>query len=146
MILSTIALISKQVGVNGLLLLSICSIESNLNPKAIHYFDGGDSHSIGLCQVKVGTAHFFDKRITEKDLLDPKINARIAAKYLKKQLDRYDGDVYKALAAYNAGTYKPGKGSAYVSKVMKVYFAKQAERTNLMRFKSANLVVGYHHE
>ena len=37
---------------------------------------------------------------------DPLANLEGGARYLRQQLDRFDGDVEKALAAYNAG---PGR-------------------------------------
>jgi len=38
-----------------------------------------------------------------KDLSDPEINIRYGTYLLRELLDRYDGDVVAALAAYNAG-------------------------------------------
>jgi soluble lytic murein transglycosylase len=38
-----------------------------------------------------------------KDLGDPEINIRYGTYLLRELLDRYDGDVVAALAAYNAG-------------------------------------------
>jgi soluble lytic murein transglycosylase len=37
------------------------------------------------------------------DLFDPEYNVRIGTTYLRLMLDRFDGDVYLALAAYNWG-------------------------------------------
>jgi soluble lytic murein transglycosylase-like protein len=43
-------------------------------------------------------------------LFEPEHNLEAGVKYLKSLLDRYDGDVASALAAYNAG---PGAVSKY---------------------------------
>lgn len=79
--------------------------------------------SVGICQVKLATAQGIDKSIKAPDLLDPEINARIAAQYLKKQIDRYHGYTWCGVNAYNAGTtWTCNKGkinTRYVSRVRK---------------------------
>jgi len=58
----------------------------------------------GLAQLMPGTA-----REMGVDPDDPFANLEGGARYLRQQLDRFDGDVEKALAAYNAG---PGRVTA----------------------------------
>lgn len=57
--------------------------------------------AIGLGQLMPGTA-----RQLGVDPHDPAANLMGAARYLREQLDRFDNDVERALAAYNAG---PGR-------------------------------------
>ena len=55
----------------------------------------------GLAQLMPGTA-----RELGVNAADPFANLEGGARYLRQQMDRFDGDVEKALAAYNAG---PGR-------------------------------------
>lgn len=103
------------------LLSALCYVESTHNVSAIHHDDGG-GNSVGVCQVKLETAKMLGFKGTERQLMDPKVNVEYAAKYLKKQLNRYGQNSPKAVAAYNAGTYHPGKkdfakNQHYVNKV-----------------------------
>lgn len=91
--------------VPGHLLLAICTHETGLK-NIVHHNDGGSS-SYGICQIKAETARSLNFSGKDSDLMDPNVNAGYAAKYLLKQLDRYDGDWCMATAAYNAGRYNP---------------------------------------
>jgi soluble lytic murein transglycosylase len=62
----------------------------------------------GLMQILPETAHFIARKsggteFEQGDLANPQINISYGSWYLRYLLDRYDGNVVAAVAAYNAG-------------------------------------------
>ena len=121
---------SQKADVPAELLRAICKIESNLNPHAFAFEDGGaDNHSFGMCQVsRINAEKFLGKDANcEKDFRNlprsyaackyfgPKLNALAAAKYLRMQLDRYDGHAFKAAAAFNSGSLRVCSAKGWVT-------------------------------
>lgn len=96
---------AKASGVMPALLLALCGTETNFH-NVVHSNDGG-SASLGVCQVKLTTARMFSPAVTERDLMNPYINATIAGRYLAYQIKRYRGDPMRAIVAYNRGTCPP---------------------------------------
>lgn len=111
------------------LLDSVCYIESHYNTMAIHHDDGGED-SLGLCQVKYSTAKWLGFKGTEKQLMNPILNAKYAAKYLAYQLKRYDYNTEKAIISYNRGNAKGLTRTKYSLKVLKVYWRINYESSN----------------
>ena len=105
-IASIIVSAAKSVGVSGQLLLALCMHESGGFKYNFSAMDGG-SPSFGSCQIKYATAVQLGFHGHSKELMNPKINALYAAKYLKYQQDRYGDDWLLLAAAYNSGTYNP---------------------------------------
>jgi hypothetical protein len=64
----------------------------------------------GLMQLLHSTAREIAKgsklKVKARDLYDPEINIRLGLNHLKTLLDKYDGRLYLALAAYNAGAHR----------------------------------------
>jgi soluble lytic murein transglycosylase len=62
----------------------------------------------GLSQIMPATGRWVARRLGHRGfktahLLDPETNIRFGTEYLSVQLDEFDGDVVRALAAYNGG-------------------------------------------
>ena len=76
------------------LIRAIIMVESQFNPSA-----KSKRGARGLMQLMPVTAGGLDV----VDLLNPHENVHAGARYIKTLLDRFDGDVKLALAAYNAG-------------------------------------------
>jgi soluble lytic murein transglycosylase len=66
----------------------------------------------GLMQLMPATAKIYGK-INRQQLKDPEQNVRVGVRFFERLLDRYDGNVHFALAAYNAG---PGKVDDWVKR------------------------------
>lgn len=80
--------------VQAKLLRAVIQQESSFYPCAVSVHDAK-----GLMQLKPVTLDQF--KVT--DPFDPKQNVEAGAKYLKQLLDRYKGDIAKALSAYRIG-------------------------------------------
>ena len=101
---------AKLANVAPALLLSVCTVESNLQSR-INVLDHGGA-SYGICQVKLTTAKGEDPQASPVRLLtDPAYNSFMAGKYLARQLRRYHGNQIKAVMAYNAGSWKGRRAS-----------------------------------
>ena len=80
--------------VDPALVKAVISTESGWNPQAV-----SRKGAVGLMQLIPETA----QRFGVGNPYDPAQNVEAGTTYLKTLLDRYDGDLNKSLAAYNAG-------------------------------------------
>jgi hypothetical protein len=80
---------------DGLLLAALVQAESSFLPDAV-----SPVGAVGLTQVMPATAQWLGQR---GDLTDPDSNLEVGALYLSQLLDRFNGNLELALAAYNAG-------------------------------------------
>jgi len=86
--------VAEKVSLAPELIHSVVSAESDYNPTAVSH-----AGAQGLMQLMPGTA----AELGVKDSFDPAQNLMAGSKYLKQLLDKYDGDLDHALAAYNWG-------------------------------------------
>ena len=108
---------AREHGIDVALLRAVAYVESRFNPMA-----KSDKGAMGLVQLMPDTA----RELGVTDPFDPVQNARGGAKYLKRLIGRYGGDVGTALAAYNWGMGNvansagkwPAQVQGYVSKVL----------------------------
>jgi soluble lytic murein transglycosylase-like protein len=85
---------ARQQGLSPRLVQSVVQVESGYNPKAL-----SNKGAQGLMQLMPATA----RELGVDDAFDPGQNLRGGTLYLRRQLDRFGGDLTLALAAYNAG-------------------------------------------
>src|ERR1700734_858913 len=108
--------------VDPALVKAVISTESGWNPQAV-----SRKGAVGLMQLIPETA----QRFGVGNPYDPAQNVEAGTTYLKSLLDRYDGDLNKSLAAYNAGEHAVDRSGGvpavreprqYVQRVTDAYF------------------------
>jgi len=94
---------SNKYGHDVLLVYSLIREESRYNKDAV-----SSSNARGLMQLINGTANDSAREVgiqqySFNKLFEPEVNVELGSFYLRKVLDRYDGEIPLGLASYNAG-------------------------------------------
>ena len=120
--------VSARYRVDPALVRAVMETESNWNSSAI-----SRKGALGLMQLVPGTA----QQMGVNNAFDPKQNLDGGVRYLHTLLERYNGDLDKALAAFNAGPGAVDRAGGvpryretrdYVQKVTDSYFRPGSDR------------------
>ncbi len=127
-------------------------LDPDLVNSVIHAESGFNVHAVspkgarGLMQLMPNTAH----QLGVTDAFDPQANVTGGSRYLRELLERYNFDLVKALAAYNAGPERVEQYNGvppfretrvYVAKIVHEYNKKKTAREKAAKQKQASAKV-----
>jgi soluble lytic murein transglycosylase-like protein len=113
---------SQKYGVDVGLIKAVIKAESDFNPQAVSH-----AGARGLMQLMPSTA----RSLGVSDSFDPEQNVMGGTRFLKDMIERYNGNVDSALAAYNWGPgnvdrrpdHLPRETRDYLTRVKQLYIA-----------------------
>lgn len=89
-------------GIDPAIVFAMIERESSFRADAV----GDNGKSFGLMQIQKKWHEDRMEKLCVTDLMNPYENVLVGIDYLAWQLDRYDGDMAKALVGYNQGHFK----------------------------------------
>jgi len=130
-------------------------LDPDLVNSVIHAESGFNAHAVspkgarGLMQLMPSTA----SQLGVSDSFDPEANVTGGSRYLRELLERYNFDLVKALAAYNAGPLRveqyqgvpPFREThAYVARIVHEYNKKKIAEEKAAKLKAASAKTANH--
>lgn len=103
----------ENKGVAPTIVLAMCYRESTYTANKI----GDNEQSFGIMQIQPRWHYTRMLKLNCTNLFDPYQNITVGIDYLCEQLNRYNGDIAKALTAYNGGDYN-GTVTEYAKAVL----------------------------
>jgi soluble lytic murein transglycosylase-like protein len=89
---------SMAEGIDPELAFRLVKLESDFNPRAT-----SPVGAVGLTQMMLPTARYYERAITRDKLYEPSTNLRIGFRYLRGLISQYHGNAKLALLVYNRG-------------------------------------------
>ena len=90
--------IAMAEGIDPALGFRLVAVESRFNERAT-----SPVGAVGLTQVMLPTARYFEREITREQLYHRQTNLRVGFRYLRTLIRQYGGDIELALLVYNRG-------------------------------------------
>lgn len=114
---------AERFGVDRTLIYAVIKAESNFDPSAVSH-----AGAKGLAQITDSTAQYVAEMIGVEygsaGSFDEEMNISLSAAYLRYLLQKYDGDLRRATAAYNAGEGNVDKWLAEDRELKDIPFAE----------------------
>ncbi len=112
---------ASEFGIDPWLVLAVMREESHFDAGAV-----SRAGALGLMQIMPATGREIANRLRiaydESQLLEPSTNIRMGSWYLSSMLNRYNGDIPRAVGAYNAGPGNMDRWSRTEAAAVRAHF------------------------
>ena len=99
---------SRKQGIDPFLVAGLIRQESRFDKEAV-----SSAGALGLMQLMPRTARLLarNRRLSKKQIFQPETNIKLGVQYLAQLIKKFNGDVEKAVAAYNGGDTRVARWS-----------------------------------